>query len=175
LDCRRKIKGGSVEGFPGISSGFYRVALIRDCCFEDSEDDAQSMLLVSFREAREWRGSKRRAFSHRPARAALVFRIGLVLAVMPAIGSTWCLCCWIVWVCIYSYRTTMNYFRSLRFVPQVFEGLDFTYLASQIWQYIRRCFQFTVSPTLTSLFASPCQFFDLILLRIPALKRANLA
>jgi hypothetical protein len=69
----------------------------------------------------------------------------------------------------------MNYFESLGFVPQVVEGFNFTYLASQIWQYIRRCFQSTVSPTLTSLFASPCQFFDLILLRVPALKRANLA
>jgi hypothetical protein len=78
-------------------------------------------------------------------------------------------------LCIYSHRTTMNYFESLRFVPQFFEGFNFTHLASQIWQYIRLRFQFAVSPTLTSLFASPCQFFDLILLGIPAPKRANLA
>jgi hypothetical protein len=50
---------------------------------------------------------------------------------------------WIDCLCIYSHRTTMNYFKSLRFVPQFFEGFNFTHLASQIWQYIR----LRVSPT----------------------------
>ena len=49
---------------------------------------------------------------------------------------------WIDSLCIYSHRTTMNYFESLRFVPQFFEGFNFTHLASQIWQYIRLRFQY---------------------------------
>jgi hypothetical protein len=40
---------------------------------------------------------------------------------------------WIDALCTYSHRTTMNYFEYLRFVPQFFEGFNFTYLASQIW------------------------------------------
>jgi hypothetical protein len=32
---------------------------------------------------------------------------------------------WIDALCIYSHRTTMNYFESLRFVPQLFEGLNY--------------------------------------------------
>jgi hypothetical protein len=49
---------------------------------------------------------------------------------------------WIDSLCIYSHRTTMNYFESLRFVPQFFEGFNFTHLASQIWQYTRLRFQY---------------------------------
>jgi Heterokaryon incompatibility protein (HET) len=64
---------------------------------------------------------------------------------------------WADAICIYSHRTTMNYFESLRFGPQFFEGFNFTHLASQIWQYIRLRFQFAVSLTLTSLFASPAR------------------
>ena len=45
---------------------------------------------------------------------------------------------WADAICIYSHRTTMNYFESLRFVPQFSEGSNFTHLASQIWQYNRR-------------------------------------
>jgi hypothetical protein len=45
---------------------------------------------------------------------------------------------WVDAVCTYSHRTTMNYFESLRFVPQFSEGFNFTHLASQIWQYNRR-------------------------------------
>jgi hypothetical protein len=51
---------------------------------------------------------------------------------------------WIDALCIYSHRTTMNYFGSLRFVPQFFEGFNFTQLASQIWQYILPNFQFSI-------------------------------
>jgi hypothetical protein len=39
---------------------------------------------------------------------------------------------WIDSLCIYSNRTTMNYFEYLRFVPQFFEVFNFTHLASQI-------------------------------------------
>jgi hypothetical protein len=39
---------------------------------------------------------------------------------------------WIDSLCIYSHRTTMNYFEYLRFVPQFFEVFNFTHLASQI-------------------------------------------
>jgi hypothetical protein len=45
---------------------------------------------------------------------------------------------WTDAICTYSHRTTMNYFESLRFVPQFSEGSNFTHLASQIWQYNRR-------------------------------------
>jgi hypothetical protein len=47
---------------------------------------------------------------------------------------------WIDALCIYSHRTAMEHLTTLRFAPQVFEG-HFTYLASQIGQYIRPCFQ----------------------------------
>ena len=57
-------------------------------------------------------------------------------------GPTKPMVIWIDALCIYSHRTTMNYFESLRFVPQFFEGFNFTHLASQIWQYIRLRFQY---------------------------------
>jgi hypothetical protein len=66
---------------------------------------------------------------------------------------------WVDQICIYSHRTAMNHFGIMRFASQFFEGFNFTYLTSQ---YIRLRFQFVASLTLTSLFAWPCQFFDLI-------------
>jgi hypothetical protein len=62
---------------------------------------------------------------------------------------------WIDSICIYSHRTTMKHLGTMRFVPQFFEGCDFTYLASQIWQYILPYFRLKSIGT-------PCQFFDLV-------------
>jgi hypothetical protein len=43
---------------------------------------------------------------------------------------------WIDSLCIYFYRTIMKDLGILKFAPQFSEGFNFTYLASQIWQYI---------------------------------------
>src|SRR5271163_896726 len=62
---------------------------------------------------------------------------------------------WVDSLCIYSHRTTMKHLGTMRFVPQFFEGFDFMYLASQIWQYILPYFRLKSIGT-------PCQFFDLV-------------
>jgi hypothetical protein len=42
---------------------------------------------------------------------------------------------WVDAVCIYSHRTATKYVGTMRFAPQFFEGFNFTYLISYIWQY----------------------------------------
>jgi hypothetical protein len=51
---------------------------------------------------------------------------------------------WADAVCIYSHGTVTKHLGTMRFATQFFEGFNFTYLVSQIWQYIFPCFQFEI-------------------------------
>jgi hypothetical protein len=62
---------------------------------------------------------------------------------------------WIDALCTYSHQTAMNYFRILRFVPQVLEGSNFTQSVSQSGNTFFRVFNYRI-------LASPFQFFDLL-------------